>query len=348
MKKLFVLLLALTMVGAAFAADAPAVTTAIAVWGETGVYNNGTDTYLGGNNALDFDFDASTEKFGVSSEIEWIQDGTGPAVDTNLYLDWAYGWYKPISMLKIDLGYIWDDSFRLRNSMLQYVGGALINANGIAVVATPIEGLSAAVFLPAKMDKGVASGLPGYTQLFSDGIKELDVVAKYVMKDVGNFYASYEGANKNSKLGVAADLKMVPNATIQLGFYYAGMGAAATVGQDISVMTVLGYQVTKELKVTEEFNIYSNNASPEIATKAFGWLSNTTAAYRLGDVRYQLAAKVNNKRLTTNDYIQYSVTPSVRLYEGTNYFNVAFNYAGSTLSGAKATWKIPFGYSIAF
>lgn len=347
MKKLFVLLLAFAAVGAMIAeeAAAPAVTTAVSVWGENGLYNNGTDNFLGGNNGIDLDFDANSEKFGFSTELEFVQDGTPTALGDTLYFNYAYGWYQPIDMVKINFGYIWNSSYRLRDSQSQYIGGGLCNDNGLLIELFPIEGLSVALNVPLAADKSFATGAPGYTVKMADALKNPDIFAKYAMKDVGDFYLSYAMADKNSKFGVAANLKMIPNVTAQLGFYYAGIGAAATTGQDISVMSVLGYKMTP-FTFTEEFDIFMNTSDPE--TKALGWKTNTIVAFKPANIRYQATINASNKRLTANDYINYSAEAAARFYEGSNYLNVAFKYYGSTQDGAKATWKIPVGYSVAF
>lgn len=339
MKKLLAILLALVVVGAAFAADAPAVTTAISVWGENGIYNNGTNTAFDSNNGIDLDFDAASDKFGVSMEFEYIEDGT--VAPGNMYFNYAYGWYQPLSMVKVDFGYLYITSYRLRNSMLETMMGGAMGENGLAVEFFPIEGLSIAAFLPTSAEKGFVSGAATYDDLVADGVKEMDFFAKYSLADIGTFYASYQMANLNSKINGGADLKMVPNAKIQLGAEYAGIGAAA---QTTTIYLVGGYTMDA-LTLTEEVDLRTGSAAGTV----FGWLSNTTIAYRMGDVRYQLVAKVNNARVAT-DYIKYSITPSIRLYEGSNYYNIGFNFAGNTdeAQGGKATWKLPLSYSIAF
>lgn len=341
MKKLFVLLLALTVVaGAAFAED-PALAIAGEVFGKFGLVSDGTpaDAVVADSNVgFYLDFDWTDGVYGISTEMEadW-PDSTG-----ELYFNYAYGFANIFDgMVKVSGGYLWNSSYRLRNTMLNTMMGGLINETGAAIEFFPVEGLAIAFNLPMPADWNMTTSASASTTEFADALKEFDLFAKYKAEGIGTFYASYqatEDTTVGSLFNVGADLTMVENAQIQAGYNLTGIGHATPASENVSKVYLLGSYKMDALKITEEVNL------------AFGadmtWLSQTTVAYRPADIRFQLTARLWNN--TILDSLKYRVVPAVRFYKGSNYWNVQFQLDGDTDSSVDMTWNLPVSYSIAF
>lgn len=341
MKKLFVLLLALTVVaGAAFAED-PALAIAGEVFGKVGLSNNGTDTFAESNTGFYLDFDWTDGVFGASAEMEVDYPDTA----TIPYFNYAYGFVNLFDgMVKLDMGNMYITSYRLRNTMLEtMMGGAIVN-DGFVVEVMPVEGLALAVNLPIPGGWLVADGKPLYTTKVDLALQEFDFFAKYKAEGIGTFYSSYQmtAANAGSLFNIGADLTMVENAQIQVGYNLTGIGAALPVNENVSKVYLLGSYTMDALKITEEVDLtFGSDAAYKMT-----WLSNTTIAYRPADIRFQLTARIYN--ITATDDIGYRVTPAVRFYKGANYVNVQFQFDGNTVTGSKAVWQLPVSYSFAF
>jgi len=348
MKKLFVLLLALTVVaGAAFAED-PALAIAGEVFGKFGLVSDGTpaDAVVADSNVgFYLDFDWTDGVYGISTEMEVdYPDSLGA-----LYFNYAYGFANIFDgMVKVSGGYLWNSSYRLRNTMLNTMMGGLINETGAAIEFFPVEGLAIAFNLPMPAAWGIANGVSASTTEFADALKEFDIFAKYKAEGIGTFYASYQATDVNNVLATdpgtvvnfGVDLTMVENAQIQAGYNLTGIGHAIAANENVSKIYLLGSYTMDALKITEEVNLAFG------ADMDMTWLSQTTVAYRPADIRFQLAARVWNN--TTLDSIKYRLVPAVRFYKGSNYWNVQFQLDGDTDSSVDMTWNLPVSYSIAF
>jgi hypothetical protein len=217
MKKLLVVLLALTVLGGfmAFADDAAAAPTmTISGSGQTGVrFTGGNGSSFSGqlwstNNGTVGDgwIDLTYGGASAGGKIElYVSNGAGSeAANTNptnpVGIDVLAGWWKPISMLKINAGYGYG------NFWSTPIEGWSNYGTGFNVILTPIDGLNVAA------EYNVTS-----TVTALDLSKQLDVAASYALASLGTFGLDY---GFGGLFIAGANVTAVPNLTAQVDFKF--------------------------------------------------------------------------------------------------------------------------------
>jgi len=208
MKKLLVVLLALTVIGGfmAFADDAAAAPTmTISGSGQTGVrFTGGNGAAFSGqmwttNNGTpgDFWFDVNYggANGGGSLELYTKNDVANP-----VSIDVLAGWWKPIAMLKINAGYGYG------NFWSTPIEGWSNYGTGVNAIVTPIDGLNIGVEY---------NGTNTVTAL--DLAKQMDIAASYAATGLGTFGVDYA---LSGLLIAGANVTAVPNLTAQVDFKF--------------------------------------------------------------------------------------------------------------------------------
>ena len=208
MKKLVVLLLALSMVvGAAFAQDKPAMSFSMYSEWYAGLYSSADKTIMDGSyTTLTAAYKADDISFALTTQTSAASTGQD-------FFTTPRDWYVSYKMFdgKVTLSYgdlRMDGGARLTS----YIEGngfstRLANAdknNGAMVKVDAIEGLSIAVFAP----------LTG----IMDDYASTSFGVGYTIADIAKIVASYRMANDELAIGV--DLKAVENLTARVGFKY--------------------------------------------------------------------------------------------------------------------------------
>jgi len=219
MKKLLIVLLALTIVGVfAVAEDAPA-SVSIGAWGRMWfnvVASDGTDSF-------------------VSAGPGWANDGGRVSVEfkgnsANMGFDWNPGvsnsqmtavcdqakiWAKISPMLTVQVGQIQGDVLRgklddfgdiLPTSGKDNIFARFYPNNGILIDITPMDG----VYLGASIDATSAGGA-----FAKDAYKAIQIGGGYVIPNIGHLRAQY--------LGEGGSKAKADSAGMQVAFAYTGM-----------------------------------------------------------------------------------------------------------------------------
>lgn len=208
MKKLLVVLLALTVIGGfmAFADDAAAAPTmTISGSGQTGIrFTGGNGAAFSGqqwttNNGTPGDFWFVTTYGGTTGggKLEFY---TKNDVSNPISIDVLAGWWKPISMLQLNAGYGYG------NFWSTPIEGWSNYGTGFNAVLTPIDGLNVGVEYNATN-----------TVTALDLSKQLDIAASFAAKDIGTFGVDYATAGT---LIAGANVTAVPNLTAQVDFKF--------------------------------------------------------------------------------------------------------------------------------
>jgi len=185
MKKLLIVLLALTVMGFAFAQDAapaPAlafsgsVQTGFQIYGGNGVdlSMKNVETNNPSSGSLWFDGTFTGAAMGAKFEMYSKADVTGP-----IMMDVLYGYWKPMSMLQVTAGYGFGSSWTTP------IEGWYNDGAGLQLLLTPIDGLAVALDIDA-----TAAGVK------FDAAKGLGFDLVYTAKDIAKIGFDYDGLTK--------------------------------------------------------------------------------------------------------------------------------------------------------
>ena len=233
------------------------------------------------------------------------------------------------------------------NSVGRFAGwGAIFD------VAPKGSGFEAAMFarLPDPTTQTYAT-----LQTISEATSQYDFAAQYTVPNtvtIGAGSTTFAFAPSSERnVFVQGQLLMVPNLTIFDNFYYAGFDARPKKLTIFSDELAFSYDM-KPLTIIFAgfFGGNSSGGSPDYGTALTslyvangnknytGWALDPEVIYNMGAVSLGLYASISGVSVSGSG-IGYQVEPYVKL----NDFGcrISFLYAGSTLSGTKATWEIP-------
>jgi len=213
MKKLFVLLLALTVVGVfAFAQDAAPVlklsgylNTGLS-YSKTGsaddqVVQNGDDSATNGRFQINGAY--ANGDYGVNFRLRTQGDFTA---NPDVFTRRVYGWTKLAGgMVKVQAGRLGDYTWVAANAAYWNCFGNIDGPTGVQVQVMPMDGLNAGIFLPVKTTAAT----------MSDTFKGMEIGAIYTAKDVFQVVGGYLGSavSKASSIYFGGSALMVPNLT---------------------------------------------------------------------------------------------------------------------------------------
>ena len=230
------------------------------------------------------------------------------------------------------------------NSVGRFAGwGAILD------IAPKGSGFEAAMF--ARLQDPEVIG----TQTISEATSQYDFAAQYTVPNtvtIGAGSTTFAAAPSSERnVFVQGQLLMIPNLTIFDNFYYAGFDARPSKMTIYSDELAFSYDM-KPLTIIFAgfFGGNSLGGGPDYGTSLTslyvangkknytGWSLNPEVIYNMGALSLGLYASINGVSVSGSG-IGYTVEPYVKLNDfGTR---ISFLYAGSTLSGTKATWEIP-------
>jgi len=282
MKKLLVVLLALTVVGVfAFADDAaaPAAPKPIGTYGswntgsavlysqsgsntaQTG-WNNGWDT---ANPGIDqeWNFGYAGNDYGYSATLEFGNDGTSAATTTSnnsaISLSWFKTYYNLNKYVQIAIGKPRDGTYRSQGSLVEGFAGNFFEHQKYSVEATvfPIDGLQATALL----------GVPAAwtNTAYAD---EFALAAQYTLPNVVTVNGFYQGKDINngsvSYTSFSASTTAIKNLTVIAGANLPGdgnndviYGSVGYVAGPVTAQADVAYKTTVNSFGTEENVFYT-------------------------------------------------------------------------------------------
>lgn len=313
MKKILAVLLALCVVGGAFAQ----VTTAIAGYGEIDLYDQaGQATFAPYGTGYDtFTFKATNADGNAGLSMT---DGDWTTDSIFTIRDWS-AWYKG-QFTKVILGKLRNADFRgtLPNGLYAnyFFGMDRISGQGLLIETTTLGALTLGVNLPAPI-----GGMDAI-----DMLKNSDVAAKFAIENVGKVYFLY-------------DLDLVDNAkatAVEFAFSFTGvenLTASAiykgAFGADTTHYFALGadYAMDKLGLAVEFDGDYGTAFEGEIALKVSYAITEKLSAYVQG--MYDFAGTYDAKLVADYDYGTGINSEVVVGYNGALYYDIALCYGFS-------------------
>lgn len=338
MKKLLAILLALVVVGGAFAQ----VTTAISLSGQVTLYDqDGVTTFA--RDGADYDvvtFKAADAdgKYGFSISDNNFIDGIGVPRDWNV---WAKGKYT-----KVILGNLRNGDFRtlLTEGDVGVGSTNRITNYGVLVESLPMGGLTLGVNIPS----------PEAGADFADVIKNVDIGAKYDLEGFGSFTALVQLSNAdaiNATLGTKYDRDGVAATTTDVAFdaLFLNFGVTYTGVENLTVNGVFKFVKSENLDASDIYfglggyytmdKLYAYAEFAGINRDEFTWDTSVAGVYTIMD---PMTAKLNVTYNSDNDYGVYGTL-------GYDYGNglsseIALGYG----SADDFTYSTSLYYSVAF
>ena len=191
-----------------------------------------TSTSWGGDGRIGFGMDFTSENVDMHADFK-LEDGKAEINDQLKIV------VRPIENLSISIGKLQDDTLRgdccygswnwLRPSWISDEGitfSRTIDLKGVAVKATPVEGLVILAGIPVANNGGEATAMGHTSNLAEDAYKAAKVGFGYTIDGVGQIKAQFLGKGPESKYGeddtgdleVAFKLSAVENLSAEVGF----------------------------------------------------------------------------------------------------------------------------------
>jgi hypothetical protein len=370
MKKLLIVLLALTVIGVlAFADDAaPAAKLSVGGWGRmfvSPITSDGTNqtvtagpSWAGNGGRVSVSFDGSSEHFG----FDW-----NPGLDNNslnAVCDQAKIWAKVSPMLTIQVGKIEGDVLRGKlgdtGDVCATAGNDDIFARfnpstGMLLDITPVDGL----YLGAAIDSTVttAGALGGKTNVgyvaavtsskASDVYKAIQVGAGYTIKDVGMIRAQY--------IGSAID----KGAAIQAAFAYTGMagltidvGAKIPMNSDAQMKAALGVSYAKDALAAYLIGSaqFAGASAAKLNAQGTATVYYTVADPLAAGLEVAFSGMADGVSLKYSDIVApvvapdgklLQIMPAIKLGYSNGYVKIGFDAMLGLESGAKFAYQVP-------
>lgn len=260
MKKLIALLLALAVVGVAFAQDAAPVlkfsgylNTGFA-YAKTGsaddtFVQNGDDSATAGRININASYNAGD--YGVNFRIRQQPAGgfsNNTANMTSLFMRRVYGWTNLFGgMAKVQAGRLGDYTWSAANGNYWNSFGNIDGPVGVQLQLKPMDGLNAGIFVPVAQTSA--------PKTLSDTFKSSTIGLNYTMKDTFNVQAGYQMAivSKTADFYFGGQVLAVPKVTADFEGQMSDIGNKTSgsffvfekVGYDMSPI-VVSMQMSQE------------------------------------------------------------------------------------------------------
>jgi len=370
MKKLLVVLLALTVVGVfAFADDAaaPAAPKAIGTYGS---WNDGSVSLIG--------YDLTTSKSYTSWNNTWDGAATAAGAGSGIDQEWGFGyagnnfgysatiefggnalnnplsWFKTYynltKWLEIDIGAPRDGQYRTAGTLISGIAGNFFMNKkfGVAATITPIDGLSATLF--DHIPYGNSTGWGSVGQSDTDFSHNLAFAAQYSIPNVVTVNAMYQGANVAGSTAAYESVSASITPTKDLTVVLAGSLPNTTYGQEY--WGSVGYNLAGGIGVAADV-AYANISSSVTGYGAIGQVTYTVDKYVVGlKVGYENNSGVgihgDDGMSPVQEYGGFGVYPNVQAnFDNGSFINLGVSYQSGT-NGNDAVIEVPLYYSWSF
>jgi hypothetical protein len=339
MKKLIALLLALAVVGVAFAQDAAPVlkfsgylNTGFA-YAKTGsaddqVAQNGDDSATTGR--ININASYTNGDYGVNFRIRQQPAGgfsNNTANMTSLFMRRVYGWTNLFGgMAKVQAGRLGDYSWSGANGTYWNSFGNFDGPVGVQLQVKAVDGLNFGIFVPIAQ-----TTVPTTLQ---NTFKASALGLNYTMKDTFNFQAGYQMNAVDSKLA-------------NLWFGGQVLAVAKVTADFEGQFTALGNKTTGSFFVFEKvgYDMSPIVVSAQMSQEMFN-VSGTKAQIYIGpEVDYALDANTTlgaNVDIAIGDKTGYGVSPWAKFVTNKNSFiKVGFGYSGGDVMPSATVFKTP-------
>jgi hypothetical protein len=351
MKKLLIVLLALTVVGGfVVAQDAPAASLSVGAWGRgwiNVVQSDGIDTTVGAGpswgaygNRVGVSFNGSSENMGFS----W-----NPGVDgttMNAVCDQAKIFVKIGPMVKVEIGKIQGDVLRGKLDDYGDITGIKGKDNifarfypnqGLLLNITPMDGL----YFGASMDTG-----DGTVDVSAeDAYKAIQIGAGYVIPEIGHLRAQY--------LGEGGTKAKADSAGMQVAFAYTGM-EGLLVDAGFTYWLESAYQMTFAVGASYSKDAFSTYDRVDVNFGGDDGVLNLEAA---AQVFYAVATPLSvgveavfrgmDATDSALDLKTVDIYPQVKLGYGNGYIKIGFD-AQVGLDGQDMAYALPVQLEYSF
>jgi len=249
MKKLFVLLLALSCVGFVFAEDAaPALKLTGKIYGAIDVVKAGEeDAQIVMGRSADSGYEEAwrTRINGAYTDGDYgmnfrLQAGGSTAPTFTRTFAWAnfFG-----GMLNVKAGYLYEGGWMTQGDA---AFGEIDSKGGFSLSLKPVEALTAGAYVPVTTTYA----------LLEDAFKNIQLGAAYSVEGIGDFEAGYLGSaiDDQSDIFVGFNLTAVENLSAQVEFMLGNLGAETDIAKIVAydVDTLGFYQIVETVEYAME------------------------------------------------------------------------------------------------
>ena len=241
-----------------------------------------TSTSWGGDGRIGFGMDFTSENVDMHADFK-LEDGKAEINDQLKIV------VRPIENLSISIGKLQDDTLRgdccfgswnwLRPSWISDEGitfSRTIDLKGVAVKATPVEGLVILAGIPVANNGGEATDMGHTSNLAEDAYKAAKVGFGYTIDGVGQIKAQFLGKGPNSNYGeddtgdleVAFKLSAVENLSAEVGFKMQILDDSDAANKHVALGA--RYQVNDACAVAASADVTLYGNSDKDPSMAFG------------------------------------------------------------------------------